>query len=112
MRLLERLRAWFGGYFWLPCPICGRMFGGHEILNIETESHRSWDGSEWVVCPDLDCKFEAWARKQQHSGPSPRASAVAPTKRFSLRSEPDHAMSAALGGLMGIGYFPVRRRRR
>ena len=18
------------GYFWLPCPRCGRMFGGHE----------------------------------------------------------------------------------
>lgn len=19
------------GYFWLPCPVCGQMFGGHEV---------------------------------------------------------------------------------
>jgi len=19
-----------GGYYWLPCPLCGEMFGGHE----------------------------------------------------------------------------------
>jgi hypothetical protein len=19
------------GYFWIPCPVCGRRFGGHEI---------------------------------------------------------------------------------
>ena len=19
-----------GGFFWLPCPMCGKMFGGHE----------------------------------------------------------------------------------
>ena len=25
------LIAKIGGYFWLPCPICGRMFGGFEI---------------------------------------------------------------------------------
>lgn len=30
MRRLHRLYAWLFGYFWLPCPICGRMFGGHE----------------------------------------------------------------------------------
>ena len=29
-RWIERLRAFFGGYFWLPCPICRRNFGGHE----------------------------------------------------------------------------------
>lgn len=21
-----------GGYFWLPCPLCGQMFGGHEWM--------------------------------------------------------------------------------
>ena len=30
MRLLHRLYARFFGYFWLPCPACGKMFGGHE----------------------------------------------------------------------------------
>jgi len=29
-RWLHRLYARFLGYFWLPCPICGRCFGGHE----------------------------------------------------------------------------------
>jgi hypothetical protein len=31
-RQLNRLRAWIGGYFWLPCPLCGQMFGGHEVI--------------------------------------------------------------------------------
>ena len=29
-RWVHRVRARLGGYFWLPCPECGRMFGGHE----------------------------------------------------------------------------------
>ena len=28
--ILEHIKASLGGYFWLPCPNCGRMFGGHE----------------------------------------------------------------------------------
>ena len=31
---IERLRAMLfakrHGYFWLPCPLCGEHFGGHE----------------------------------------------------------------------------------
>lgn len=30
MRFVERFRAWLGGYFWLPCPLCGRHFSGRE----------------------------------------------------------------------------------
>ena len=29
-RWLHRWHAWQMGYFWRPCPICGRNFGGHE----------------------------------------------------------------------------------
>lgn len=29
-RLFNKWWARFRGYFWLPCPRCGRMFGGHE----------------------------------------------------------------------------------
>jgi hypothetical protein len=29
-RIFERLYAWLRGYYWGPCPICGRHFGGHE----------------------------------------------------------------------------------
>jgi hypothetical protein len=30
-RWLHHLYAWQFGYFWMPCPICSRMFGGHEV---------------------------------------------------------------------------------
>jgi hypothetical protein len=30
-RWVHRVRAWLGHYFWLPCPLCGRGFGGHEV---------------------------------------------------------------------------------
>ncbi|MFA5382229.1 MAG: hypothetical protein WC356_03620 [Candidatus Micrarchaeia archaeon] len=29
-RWAERAYAETHGYFWLPCPICGKPFGGHE----------------------------------------------------------------------------------
>ena len=29
-RLLQYFWAWLRGYVWLPCPLCGGMFGGHE----------------------------------------------------------------------------------
>jgi hypothetical protein len=29
-RLYHRIYAWWFGYFWLPCPVCGEYFGGHE----------------------------------------------------------------------------------
>ena len=30
-RIWVRGRAALGGYFWLPCPVCGDPFGGHEL---------------------------------------------------------------------------------
>jgi hypothetical protein len=29
-RRLNKLYANLNGYFWLPCPLCGKEFGGHE----------------------------------------------------------------------------------
>jgi len=29
-RIVHRAYAWLFAYFWKPCPICERMFGGHE----------------------------------------------------------------------------------
>ena len=29
-RWLQKLKAEAGGFFWLPCPMCGESFGGHE----------------------------------------------------------------------------------
>jgi len=32
-RSVHKLWAELGGYFWMPCPVCGRLFGGHENDN-------------------------------------------------------------------------------
>ena len=29
-RFIQWIYAFIHGYFWLPCPICGENFGGHE----------------------------------------------------------------------------------
>jgi len=34
-RYLNKIYAKFFGYFWLPCPLCGQMFGGHEWEDID-----------------------------------------------------------------------------
>lgn len=49
-RLFHRLYAGFFGYFWLPCPKCGEMFGGHQVA-IKTASV-TCAGTNKVVCPD------------------------------------------------------------
>ncbi len=61
-RWVDRLYAAAFGFFWLPCPVCGRMFGGHEVT-IECEALVSDDGkTAQVVCPDPACSVEARAR--------------------------------------------------
>ena len=47
-RLLNKIYAFIMGYFWLPCPNCGKMFGGHE------SGHKSIlkNGNLFTVCPD------------------------------------------------------------
>ncbi len=66
-RWCHRCYAWFAGYFWLPCPVCGQMFGGHE-----------WSGG-WVfvledyqpkaTCSRMGCqdatRIAQWIYKQQ-----------------------------------------------
>jgi hypothetical protein len=32
-RWIQQLYANVFGYFWLPCPLCGECFGGHEWLD-------------------------------------------------------------------------------
>lgn len=56
-RFLHRLYAWLFGYFWEPCPLCGREFGGHEwrdrgglsstITRTRRTGHRDGEG----ICP-------------------------------------------------------------
>mgnify|MGYP001566530485 CR=1 FL=1 len=59
MRIFHRFYAWLFGFFWLPCPVCGRMFGGHEIINVSVGYLVCDDGHHRVVCPDQQCSHDA-----------------------------------------------------
>lgn len=60
-RWLQRIKAQTGGYFWLPCSMCGEEYGGHE-----------WGGTLMVsrdrgamVC--ANCAEEAQRRNRARS---------------------------------------------
>jgi hypothetical protein len=59
-RLYNRLKAHVLGYFWLPCPLCRQMFGGHETgTTLYTGPHEGV-----CVCPD--CASRATELNEQH----------------------------------------------
>lgn len=60
-RFIHRLYAWLTGRFWLPCPICGREFGGHE----NGTGHLLTNfGEGEMVCPN--CVDEATRRNAEY----------------------------------------------
>lgn len=83
MKLLHRIYAAIFGYFWLPCPKCGEMFGGHQMAaggaHVIVEMA---DGQHCMcVCPACDTEelraenrraqqeqFQQWMRALQTSG--------------------------------------------
>ncbi len=62
-RWLSWLYAHLLGYFWLPCPICGKHFGGHERVANQNHLMTSWHGG-LSVCPD--CSDEAGRRNKEY----------------------------------------------
>ena len=54
-RWLHHLWANLGGYFWLPCPLCGRDSGGHEWRRINGKPDSiPWPGKQGThigICP-------------------------------------------------------------
>jgi len=60
-RLYNRAYAFLRGYFWLPCPICGKKFGGHEGANsgLMNTLH-----SGRMVCRDCGGKADKINRKR------------------------------------------------
>ncbi len=71
LRRMNKIYAQTNGYFWLPCPICDQMFGGHE-----------WDATLRIsqsqgvgVCPD--CVEEATKRNTEKFGYSEYGIAIA-----------------------------------
>lgn len=53
-RFFNRVVAKFFGYFWLPCPLCGEYFGGHEWRNYNGKYSALADGKG--ICPDCTKK--------------------------------------------------------
>ncbi len=49
-RRWHQFRAFIGGYFWLPCPICREPFGGHEVQPNHTLMNTTCSGTS--VCPN------------------------------------------------------------
>jgi ribosome-binding protein aMBF1 (putative translation factor) len=58
LRFLHWFWASIRGYFWLPCPICGNNFGGHEYSGSLDYSDFTGEG----VCPR--CAEEAKRRNK------------------------------------------------
>jgi len=58
-RFLQHVYALTHGYFWLPCPICGRKFGGHE------EGTSLMINYAEGICTCPECVEEATRRNQQ-----------------------------------------------
>lgn len=67
MRLMHRLWAWLAGYFWLPCPVCGKQFGGHEeptgLLRLE-------NGEGRVTCPRCEVARRKQVAQRPHEHPA------------------------------------------
>ena len=61
-RILNWIIAHLGGYFWQPCPICGKNFGGHEWPLGE---YLFRDGKFMAICPNLSCILEARRRNAE-----------------------------------------------
>jgi hypothetical protein len=63
-RWLNKLWANFWGYFWKPCPLCGRYTGGHEWNSIDQYVPiNSWQGRG--VCARQECIEKAKEIRQQ-----------------------------------------------
>lgn len=51
IRGLHRIYAWWFGYFWRPCPVCGDYFGGHEVDFVYSVASPDDPRKGEVLCP-------------------------------------------------------------
>ena len=61
-RLLNRAYAWLFGYFWLPCPVCGECFGGHEASFSALIVDEADGQHAYCTCAKPECQEEAAQR--------------------------------------------------
>ena len=66
-RIFQQVYAFSHGYFWLPCPICSKNFGGHEKGHaIYTGGDANLPSGGKEVCPN--CIEEAKRRNVKRYG--------------------------------------------
>ena len=83
-RLINQIYAWLVGFFWLPCPICGKYFGGHEIEQWGCASIPQKEGNNKCICGecahnhpkqekylnDNNIPYRTWVRIDRFSSPN------------------------------------------
>jgi hypothetical protein len=65
MRYLNQLFAWLFGYFWLPCPVCGENFGGHEASFTALVVDEADGQHAYCTCSKISCQEEAMRRNME-----------------------------------------------
>ena len=62
-RIWNKMLAKILGYFWLPCPVCKEMFGGHETGSEDIlQNDRAM-----IVCYKPECNRIARSIKRQYA---------------------------------------------
>jgi len=61
IRCVNRWYAKVRGYPWLPCPLCGTYYGGHEVTGASIPQ-LDRPGYGWCVCFRAECQREAHYR--------------------------------------------------
>lgn len=71
-REAERQFANRNSYFWLPCPLCGEEFGGHE-KSFEGVPINGDPNHRQMVCPKPECQKKAreLTEEAERQNPSP-----------------------------------------
>ena len=63
-RWMHKIIANALGYFWLPCPLCGEPFGGHEWRDIDGKASSIPDvespGTHHGICPSCTRAGKGW----------------------------------------------------
>ena len=67
-RFLNMLYAHINAYFWLPCPVCGENFGGHETGDASLMT--SWAGGK-TVCYKEVCNNYALQHNESYMKDNP-----------------------------------------
>ena len=61
-RIVHKIYADLRGYFWMPCPLCHEMFGGHEKHGVLLDSPCQG------ICTCVNCKEKADAINYERLG--------------------------------------------